>query len=71
MTVPCLCHLQHSFDKHIKWDILSIHGIKKTVSWLPVVRLLVRLLLRLAVTVYNCQFAVLHSGAFVWSTSQH
>ena len=46
----------------------SIHGIgSKIVSWLQVLRLS----LRLAVTLCNHQFAVLHSGAFVWATSQH
>ena len=47
----------------------SIHGIGATVFWLLVLRL--SLSLRLAVTLCNHQFAVLHSGAFVWSTSQH
>ena len=27
VTVPCLCHLQHSFDNYITWDILQFMAL--------------------------------------------
>ena len=57
----------YSFDKHIT-SFNKFVALGKAVSWLQVFRL--SLSLRLAVTC-NHLFAVLRSGAFVWSTSQH
>ena len=65
MTVPCLYLLQKSVDVQTR-GILDIGN--NTVSWLQVLGCHY---IRLAVSLCNGQFAVLHSGAFVWSTSQH
>ena len=72
-TLMCDCALSLPLVAQF-WQLLnmghsSIYGIGATVSWLQVLKL--SLSLRLAVTLYYHQFAVLHSGAFVWSTSQH
>ena len=66
VTVPCLYHLQQSFNVQTYnmghcWHWEQCLGCK---CWGCHY-------IRLAVTLCNGQFAVLHSGAFVWSTSQH
>ena len=69
VTVPCLYHLQQSFDIHVTWGNLQLNasGTKQCLGC----KCWGCHYIRLAVTLCNCQFAVLHSGAFVWSTSQH
>ena len=61
--------LAAQFDNYITWAFFNSWHWGNGVLRLQVLRL--SLSLRLAVTVYNHQFPVLHSGAFVWSTSQH
>ena len=56
-------------SKHITWGILECNALE-TKQCLGC-KCWGYCYIRLAVTLCNCQFAVLHSGAFVWSTSQH